>query len=153
MFHRRKFASIIDTSQVLIARLSTISDLTNQVMTQRTSKGSLAFCCLPGYARLASLADFLFRPSPLLRWLYNLHRKWNERLCQLQSISRGDYDQLLILKIKKKTLTTSHRGKTAVSRKVVGKTRLSARVSPFMVLWVVFLSSWFPACFSILLKA
>ena len=30
----------------------------------------------------------------------------------------------------KKTLTTSEQGKTAVSRKVVGKTRLSARVNP-----------------------
>ena len=103
--------------------MSTVSYLTNQVMIQRKSKGSLAFCSLPGYERLASLADFLFRPTPLPRLFAGY-------ITYTENEIKGFYDQLLILKIKTKTLTTSDRGKTAVSRKVVGKARLIAHVNP-----------------------
>ena len=50
--------------------MSTVSDLTNQIMIQSNStlsKASLAFCSPPGYARLSSLADFLFRLATLPR--------------------------------------------------------------------------------------
>ena len=50
-----------------MAHLSTVSYLTNQIVIQRKSKGSLTFCSLLGYERLASLTDFLFRPTPLPR--------------------------------------------------------------------------------------
>ena len=67
--------------------------------------------------------------SEPLRWLHYLHREWNKRLCQLQSISRGWlWPTFNIVNLKKKNLTTSHRGKTAISRKVVGKTRLSVHL-------------------------
>ena len=90
---------------------------------QRKSKGSLAFCSLPGYERLASLADFLFRPTPLPRLFAGY-------ITYTENEIKGFYDQLLILKIKTKTLTTSDRGKTAVSRKVVGKARLIDTSTP-----------------------
>ena len=98
---------------------------------QRKSKGSLAFCSLPGYERLASLADFLFRPTPLPRLFAGY-------ITYTENEIKGFYDQLLILKIKTKTLTTSDRGKTAVSRKVVGK-RVSVHAStPYGIVGSVF---------------
>ena len=73
------------------------------------------------HRRCSSSPRSTFEP---LRWLHYLHREWNKRPCQLQSISRGWlWPTFNII-----NLTTSHRGKTAISRKVVGKTRLSVHL-------------------------
>ena len=154
VFHQRKFALNINKStgyfwSTFITHLSTVSDLTQQIMIQTKSKGSPAIF-LPQATLGLLLRSPIFFFSPVKRGACSLATTYTENRLKALSTTVIQMGEL------RPTFFKPWRHLNRVKqllKKDCRKNAFKCTRQPFLVLWVVFLSSRFPACFSISGKA
>ena len=123
VFHQRKFALNINKStgyfwSTFITHLSTVSDLTQQIMIQTKSKGSPAIF-LPQATLGLLLRSPIFFFSPVKRGACSLATTYTENKLKALSTTVNQKGELRPTFFK--TLTTSEQGKTAVSERLSEK--------------------------------